>query len=306
MGSSLSEIIKDESNEINWFLLSGNDFYLRITSDVFDSKDSSEICQSIIKNNSKSYLIQKVMQKIIDSWSSTLLSVNLMFMLKHFFAFVYSEAIPYQFLYQQKEDASLDSHESSFHRLVPCHFNFKEEGKTIYISVPQSSEYDKKIEQIHLIETIKTNFPNLNDQVMRNNEKIHLVDEEKGIVDIDTIFQHYTQTASEDVYLIDYNPFSKKSKVHSIFKATIQTSECDMQSPISLFLKEVVENIANSDVEKDIQQMHAGISLVITMLSSQLFYIEKPISKINYDSFKPSPVVDILMNQPLEVSQIFI
>ncbi|CAG9325441.1 DYM [Blepharisma stoltei] len=303
MGNTLGDMVKQESKELQWNLLQSDAFYLELTSNTFQDRTPQDICKSVIKNSQKIEWIWQIMQKITQSWNTPNLVINLMLMLKHFFLFVFSEGIPYQFLFHHRAENHVENHDSSFHRLVPCHLTYKGEGRTIYISVPQSLTYEKQKEQAYLIETIKSNFPQVNDHITRTNERIYMVDDDGRNADIDDIYRHYNAESAEDVLS---DPFKRSTKIYSIFKANINTTECDMDSPMSIFLKELIENLANSDTDKEIHKMQTGINLLLILLSSQLYYVEKPISKLRYSSFKPSPVIDILMNQPIEIGQQFI
>lgn len=188
-------------------------------------------------------------------------------MLKHFFLFIVSERIPYNFLFEEASKAASTQYENSFHRLVPCKFSFLGQDKTIYISVPQSKEYDQSKEQSHMIETIKSHFSEVNEYVLRHNEKIYLTDENGKVIGIDEVFKHYSSEVSD--VLID--PFKTQTRHITVFRAIIKTMQCDLASPISRFLRQLIEKIVADEQTKHMIRMQAGLETILSLLASQLY-----------------------------------
>ena len=296
MGNDLSILGNESIDSFQWSSLTSRDLYLEVSSPACSIP--KELCKKVVQNSSKSQIVPKLLQKIIESWQNDFLCTNLLHILKHFILFVYSEKIPYSFLFEDIKKPGETLYESSFHRLVPVSFQFGSIIKTVYISVPQSSDFDRKREQDHMIETIRSHMPEVNEHLLRNNEKIYLNDEQDRVITIDEVFKHYTP-ASNDT-LVD--PFKSQTKHFSVLKVIIKTMECDLASPMSQFIQELIEKWL-ADTNINLVKLHAVLELLLALLASQLFWLDKPIGRIEYKLFKHSPALDILMNLPLETGQ---
>ena len=152
-----------------------------------------------------------------------------------------------------------------------------------------------------MIDTIKSHFTEVNEHAIRNNEKIYLSDDNGKVVGIEEIFKHYSNDNANDE-LVD--PFKTQTKHFTVYKAIIKTMECDLASPISLFIKQLVEKLILCDNKTSTIKIHAAIETILSLLASQLYWLEKPVGRICYNLFKQSPALDILMNLPVETSQI--
>lgn len=220
-----------------------------------------------------------------------------------FLCFVYSEGIPYQFLFEGSSEKVNENYSSSFHRLVPCLFNFRGSSKTIYVSIPQSDEYEKSREQAYLLETIKSHYQEVNDYAISNNSRIYLSDETGKIVDIDNIYKHYASSVDEDSLK---DPFKAQTKVFAIFKANILTTQCDLVSTMGLFMSDLITKTCQSDQSKDFSKIQTVFELILTLISSQLYYMDKSFERIDYECYKISPAVDILMGLDRDLCQQFV
>ena len=297
MGNEFSVFCEESIQEIQWNIFSSKDLYLELTSPSYIP--NKEICKKVCQNSIKSQILPLIMQKIPSIWSEDYLVSNLLLLLKHFFLFVFSEKIPYSFIFEDVKKTNPSQYENSFHRLVPCNFAFQGHHKTIYISIAQSLDFDRPREQQHMIETIKSHFPEVNEYILRHNENIYLSDDNGKVVGIEEICKHYSSESPDE--LID--PFKTQTKHFTVFRATIKTMECDLASPLSQFLRNLCEKILEFSENTPPIKVHATFEVVLGLLSSHLYWFEKPIGRISYNLFKPSPALDILMNFPLETSQ---
>ena len=298
MGNLPLEALTQESlEELDWGSFDSEESYLQVSPDL----TVPEVCKKALQNCQKSELVPHLMSQAIQNWEKPFLSAVLMKLLKKFCEFVFSEGIPYQFLFQDLSQNQEGVADTTFHRLVPVVFYFKDLSKTIYVSIPQTPVYEQQKEEVTLIDAIKKNFQEVNDHVLRKNERVHLLDQNSKPIGITEIIDHYNQK-TEDV-LID--PFSRQSKQVSVMKVWVQTVECDMASSMSKFIKELLELSSTTEIEGNELKLQASVELLITLLSSQLYYMNKPTGRIDYQCFKPSPVLHILMTQPIETSQLF-
>jgi hypothetical protein len=78
--------------------------------------------------------------------------------------------------------------------------------------------------------------------------------------------------------------------------------ECDLASPMSSFIKEVTEKLLGA-MKMGVFKLCALLEMLLALLASQLYWLEKPIGRIEYKFFKHSPVLDILMSLPPETGQ---
>lgn len=297
MGSDFSSFCEESTQEIQWGSFSSKDLYLEVTSSTFIP--NKEICKKVCQNCVKSQILSQIMKKIFAAWDEDYLAANLLHLLKHFFLFVFSEKIPYSFLYEDVKKPTTGQYESSFHRLVPCNFTFQGQHKTVYISIAQTGDFDKEKEQTHMIETIISHFPEVNEYLLGHDEKIYLSDDNGKVVGIEEIYKHYSTESSDE--LVD--PFQTKTKHFTVFRASIKTMECDLASPISVFLKQLVEKLLETTQQSSVIKIHAALEVLLSLMASHLYWLEKPIGRICYSLFKPSPTIDILMNLPMETSQ---
>lgn len=298
MGNEISQLGNESIESFQWSTLDNRDLYVELSSPSYSS--NKDLCKKVCQNSQKSQILPLLMHQIASSWSQEILCSNLLQLLKHFLLFIFSEKIPYTFLFEGNKKATQQVYENSFHRLVPCSFVFQGLTKTVYISVPQTNEFDRKKEQEHVIETIKSHFPEVEEYLLKHNERIYLTDENGKIVGIEEIFKHYNSGCAGEE-LVD--PFKAQTKHFSVFRAVIRTMECDLSSPMGEFLKGLVEKLLESPLETHIFRTHAAVEVLLAMLGSQLYWIDRPIGRIEYKLFKHSPAVDILMNLPLETAQ---
>lgn len=299
MGTRVSSLCEESVSDIEWNLINSKDLYVELSQNLYSP--NKDLCKKVCQNCTKSQILPTLMAKIIEYWNQDYLVSNLLLLLKHFFLFVVSEKIPYNFLFEDPKKPTPSEYENSFHRLVPCNFFFQGYNKTIYISVPQTNEFDRNKEQSYMIDTIKSNFPEVNEHVLRHNEKIYLSDENGKVLGIEDVYKHYSNE-SKDV-LVD--PFKPKTKHFTVLKAFIKTMECDLASPISLFLKQLIEKLTENSLKTHLIRTNSALETILSLLSSQLYWLEKPIGRISYNLFKPSPALDILMNLPVETAQMF-
>lgn len=300
MGNEISKLGNESIESFNWSTLDNRDLYVEFSSPSYSP--NKDLCKKVCQNSSKSQILPQMMHQIISSWSQEILCSNLLHLFKHFILFIFSEKIPYNFLFEESKKVNQQVYESSFHRLVPCLLIFQGVTKTVYISVPQTNEFDRKKEQEHVIETIRTHFSEVGEHLVRNNEKIYLTDENGKIVGIEEIFRHYNSNSTGEE-LVD--PFKAQTKHFSVFRAEVRTMECDLASPMSEFLKSLVEKMLESGMESHLFRTHAALEFVLAIFASQLYWIDKPIGRIEYKLFKHSPAVDIFMNLSLETAQMY-
>ena len=297
MGNEFSAFCEESIHEVKWNSFSSKDLYLELTGPSYIP--NKEICKKVCQNCIKSQVLPLIMQKIPSVWSDDYLVSNLLLLLKHFFLFVFSEKIPYSFIFEDVKKTNPSQYENSFHRLVPCNFIFQGHHKTIYISIAQSNDFDRPREQQHMVETIKSHFPEVNEYILRHNENIYLSDENGKVLGIEEIYKHYSSESTDELM----DPFKMQTKHFTVFRATIKTMECDLASPISIFLLNLSEKMLEFRESTPSIKVHASLEVVLSLLSSHLYWLEKPIGRISYNLFKPSPALDILMNLPLETSQ---
>lgn len=297
MGNDVSGLCEETLQSVQWTNLDSKDLYVELSSKTFSPR--KDLCKKACENCLKSEVLLHLMQKVFEYWNYEYLASNLLHLFKHFILFVYSERIPYSFLFDDSKKSVSTQYENSFHRLVPCSFSFQNLNKTIYISVPQSADFDRAKEQAHMIETIKSHFTEVKDHVLSHNENIYLSDDNGKVIGIEEIYKHYTNTASDT--LVD--PFKTQTKHFTVFKAHVKTMECDLTSPISTFIKQLVEKLIGEDIKRHVVRTHAVLETLISLLASHLYWLEKPIGRISYSLFKTSPALDILMNLPIETAQ---
>ena len=284
----------------DWQLYSTPELYNELQNySLLLDKDPRTICAILCTRPS---LISTLSDKAIQAWESdSLLSANIIHSLRVFLSWVYAERIPYGFLFQSEVSEEEQGSESAFRRLVPIIFHFQDEVRTVYISIPQSSVYDRNTEQKHLLEEIHINFPAVHEHIIRTNHRLILYDNQGNLMDIDSITTHYTES-SQDV-LVD--PFQPKHKEYTVLELNINTSEGDIEAPIPKFLSKLCGCIVRLSTggDREIRLLHASLEFILTGLSSHMFYVDGPVSVLKYDSFKRPPALDILMQQDTATSQ---
>jgi len=286
----------------DWTTYSSPLLYLELQNpNLLLEKDPRTICAILC---TRPALITTLADMAIESWESNpQLAINIIQSLRVFLSWVFAERIPYGFLFQAEASEEEQGSESAFRRLVPIIFHFQDEVRTIYISIPQSSVYDRNTEQKHLLDEIFINFPAVHEHIVRTNQRLLLYDKQGSIMDIDKITQHYTQSA-QDVLVDPFQPKTQPQEF-TVLELTLVTSEGDFEAPIPKFLTKLLGCIVRltSGGDKEIQLLHTSLEFILTALASHLYYIDGPISELKYDNFKRPPALDILMRQDPATAQ---